>query len=147
MCVLRDRRNTLEACLTSRVGFSRQAQHFVLPHRCFSWQARHFVTWRGCCFHDIAVSGPRKHDTVPKVVFVSALKSGGSFAKQMLFELCANSLKRKTRRKSSSFRFRVSRLEDVSHEMLVLALQALKLGGHSSQNWRKSRAKCAGVMH
>ena len=33
--------------------------------------------------------------------------------------------------KSSIFSFKVSKLEEVSHEMLFLALQTLKLGGRS----------------
>ena len=36
-------------------------------------------------------------------LFVITLKSGGSFAKFMIFELCQNSFRRKTRIKSSIF--------------------------------------------
>ena len=55
VCVLRGRRNTLEARFTLRVGFFEAGaalQHVVLLHRAFSWQAQHFATWRrrGCFF-------------------------------------------------------------------------------------------------
>ena len=67
----------------------------------------------------------------PAQHFVSALKSGGGFATIILLELCKNSFKRKARRKSSIFSFKVSKLEDVSHKMFFLALQTPKLAGHS----------------
>ena len=40
--VLRDRRNTLEACQCKRVVFSWQAQHFAMRRFAFAWQAQHF---------------------------------------------------------------------------------------------------------
>ena len=58
------------------------------------------------------------------------LKSGGSFAKVILFELCKNGFKRKTRTKSSIFELKVRNLKEVSHEMLVLTLQTFKVRGH-----------------
>ena len=57
------------------------------------------------------------------------LRSGESVAKIILFELCKNGFIRKTRTKSSIFIFKVCKVEKVSHEMLFLALQTLKLGG------------------
>ena len=42
--VLRDRRNTLEACQCKRVVFSWQAQHFAMRRFALAWQAQHFVT-------------------------------------------------------------------------------------------------------
>ena len=62
--------------------------------------------------------------------FVSVFKSGGSFAKVILFELCKNGVIRKTRTKSSIFKLKVWNLKEVSHEMLVLALQTFKVRGH-----------------
>ena len=62
--------------------------------------------------------------------FVSVLKSGGSFAQVILFELCKNDFIRKTRTKSSIFKLQVWNLKEVSHEMLVLALQTFKVRGH-----------------
>ena len=56
------------------------------------------------------------------------LKSGGSFAKVILFELCENGFIRKT--KSLIFKLKVWNLKEVSHEMLVLALQTFKVRGH-----------------
>ena len=61
---------------------------------------------------------------------VSVLRSGGSFAKVILFELCKNGFIRKTRTKSSIFKLKVWNLKEVSHEMLVLTLQTLKMRGH-----------------
>ena len=58
---------------------------------------------------------------------MSALKIGGSVTKIIFFELCKNSFIRKL----SIFTFKVSKLEEVSHEMLFLALPSFKLGGHS----------------
>ena len=58
------------------------------------------------------------------------LKSGGSFAKVILFELCENGFIRKTRTKSSIFKLKVWNVKEVSHEMLVLALQTFKVRGH-----------------
>ena len=61
---------------------------------------------------------------------MSVLKSGGSFAKVILFELCENGFIRKTRTKSSIFKLKVWNLKEVSHEMLVLVLQTFKARGH-----------------
>ena len=61
---------------------------------------------------------------------MSVLKSGGSFAKVILFELGENGFIRKTRTKSSIFKLKVWNLKEVSHEMLVLALQTFKVRGH-----------------
>ena len=44
--VLRDRRNTLEACQYQRGTLAWQAQHFAMWRFAFAWQAQHFVTWR-----------------------------------------------------------------------------------------------------
>ena len=100
--------------------FSCHGQHFVLLHRRFSWQAQHlkFGDVAKVLFSRIAVSRLRKDDTVSKVV-----AGVGRCAKIILFELCQNSFIRKTRRKSSIFSFKVSKLEEISHEMLFLALQ------------------------
>ena len=62
--------------------------------------------------------------------FVSVLKGDESFAKVILFELCKNGFIRKTRTKSSIFKFKVWNLKEVSHEMLLLALQTVKVRGH-----------------
>ena len=132
--VLRDRRNTLEATQCKRVVFSWQAQHFVMWPFAMSWQAQHFVTWRRCCFHRSQWQG-RANVTLFQISwqaqqFVSVLKSGGSFAQVILFELCKNDFIRKTRTKSSIFKLQVWNLKEVSHEMLVLTLETLKVRGH-----------------
>ena len=117
LCVFRGRRNTLEACRNSWVGVSWQAQHFVRLHRRFSGQAQHFLTgkryfavgsqWQGC-------ANVTRSQNVAGQHLASAFKSGESFAKFILFELCKNSFITKTRRKSSIFSFKVSKLEEVS---------------------------------
>ena len=99
-----------------------------------SWQAQHFVTWRRSCFHKSQWQG-RANVTLLQISWqaqhlVSVLKSGGSFAKVILFELCKNGLIRKTHTKSSIFKFKVWKLKEVSHEMLVLTLQTCKVRGH-----------------
>ena len=127
--VLRDRRNTLEASQCKRVVFSWQAQHFVMWSFAMSWQAQHFVTWRRCYFHKSHWQG--RANVTPFQIswqaqqFVSVLKSGGSFAKVILFELCENGFIRKTRTKSSIFKLKVWNVKDVSHEM-----QTFKVRGH-----------------
>ena len=99
-----------------------------------SWQAQHFVTRRRCCFHESQWQG--RANVTPFQLswqaqqFVSVLKSGGSFAKVILFELCKNGFIRKTRTKSSIFELKVWNVKEVSHEMLVLALQTFKVRGH-----------------
>ena len=99
-----------------------------------SWQVQHFVTWRRCCFRRSHWQG-RANVTLFQISwqaqqFVSVLKSGGSFAQVILFELCKNDFIRKTRTKSSIFKLKVWNLKEVSHEMLVLTLQTLKVRGH-----------------
>ena len=132
--VLRDRRNTLAVCQCKRVVFSWQAQHFVMWPFAMSWQAQHFVTWRRCCFHESQWQW-RANVTLLQISWqaqdlVIVLKSGGSFAKVILFELCENGFIRKTRTKSSIFELKVWNLKEVSHEMLVLTLQTFKVRGH-----------------
>ena len=132
--VSRDTRNILEGSQCKRVVSSWQAQHFVMWPFAMSWQAQHFVTWRRCCFYEshwqgcanvtlFQISWQAQH-------FVSVLQSGGSFTKVILFELCKNGFIRKTRTKSSIFQLKVWNLKEVSHEMLVLALQTFKVRGH-----------------
>ena len=72
--VSRGRRNTLEACQSQRVIFALQAQHFLLIHFAFAWQAQHFVTWR----RPNQKSWQGHH-------FVMCLKNGESIAKAILF--------------------------------------------------------------
>ena len=155
--VLRDRRNTLEVTQCKRVVFSWQAQHFVMWPFAMSWQAQHFVTWRRCCFHRSHWQG-RANVTLFQISwqaqqFVSVLKSGGSFAQVILFELCKNGFIRKTRTKSSIFKLKVWNLKEVSHEMLVLALQTFKVrvfawqaqdfGSSLIEKLRKPRTNCS----
>ena len=90
--VLRDRRNTLAVCQCKRVVFSWQAQHFVMWPFAMSWQAQHFVTWRRCCFNESQWQW-RPNVTLLQISWqaqdlVIVLKSGGSFAKVILFEVC-----------------------------------------------------------
>ena len=132
--VLGDRRNTLAVCQCKRDVFSWQAQHFVMWPFAMSWQAQHFVTWRRCCFHESQWQW-RANVTLLQISWqaqdlVIVLKSGGSFAKVILFELCKNGFIRKTRTKSSIFELKVWNLKEVSHEMLVLTLQTFKVRGH-----------------
>ena len=49
-CVLRGRRNTLEACQYQHVTFAWQAQHFATRRLAFAWQAQHFVACPKCFF-------------------------------------------------------------------------------------------------
>ena len=69
--------------------------------------------------------------------FVSALQSGGNFAKVLVFELRKYRFTRKIyRRKSSIFSFKVLKVEEVSHELLVLEACRLKFGGSLARNAR-----------
>ena len=70
-----------------------------------------FVTWRRCCFHRSQWQG-RANVTLLQISrqaqqFVSVLKSGGSSAQVILFEVCKNDFIRKTRTKSSIFKLKV----------------------------------------
>ena len=103
----------------------------MLLHRRFSWQAEHLVRWRRCCFHESQCQGCANMTQCQKSAFCECLEKWRKLRKQMLLELCKNSFIRKTRRKSSIFTSTVSKLERVSQEMVFLALQTLKLGGHS----------------
>ena len=81
-----------------------------------SWQAQHFVTWRRCCFHESQWQW-RANVTLLQISWqaqdlVIVLKSGGSFAKVILFELCKNGFIRKTRTKSSIFELKVWNLKE-----------------------------------
>ena len=138
--LLRDRRNTWEACQCKRVVFSWQAQHFVMWPFAMSWQAQHFVMrwkcffdesqWQGCAnVTPLQISWQAQH-------LVSVLKSGGSFAKDILFELCKNGFIRKTRMKSSIFELKVWNLKEASHEMLVLEACCFKSCGSLARNAR-----------
>ena len=109
--VLRGRRNTLETCQYQRVVFT--------------WQAEHFVTWRMRFFCESQCQGSANmtHMTQRQKQaqnFVSALKSGGSFAKFIFFELGKNSFIRTTRIKSS-----------------ILSLKSVKTGGSLARNARE----------
>ena len=55
--VLRDRRNTLDACQCKRVVFSWQAQHLAMRRFAFAWQAQHFVTCPKCFCHESQCQG------------------------------------------------------------------------------------------
>ena len=138
--VLRDRRNTLEACQCKRVVFSWQAQHFVMWPFAMSWQAQHFVTWRRCCFHKSHWQG-RANVTLFQISwqaqqFVSVLKSGGSFAKVILFELCENGSTRKTRTKSSIFKLKVWSFRVLRGRRKTLEAPCLKSWGSLARNAR-----------
>ena len=78
VCVLRGRRNTLEACQCYRVVFS--------------WQAQHFVTWRNGCFDESLCQGCANMTQCQQSWhghhFVACFKSGGSIAKFVIFQLC-----------------------------------------------------------
>ena len=128
--VLRDRRNTLAVCQCKRVVFSWQAQHFVMWPFAMSWQAQHFVTWRRCCFHESQWQW-RANVTLLQISWqaqdlVIVLKSGGSFAKVILFELCKNG----NSHKIVDFRVESVKFEGSLAEMLVLTLQTFKVRGH-----------------
>ena len=75
-----------------RFFVARAARHFVLLHYRFSWPAQHLVTWRRCCFHESQCQGCANMTQCQKSWqgqhFVNAMKSGGNFAKIVLFELC-----------------------------------------------------------
>ena len=109
--VLRDRRNTFEACQDQRVVFAWQAQHFLLIHFAFAWQAQHFVTWR----RSSQKLWQGQH-------LVMSLQNCESIAKVILFHLCKNGSIRKTRMKSSIFSFKVldGRRSDVVLEVGVV---------------------------
>ena len=132
--VLRDRRNTIRSVSMQAHNFLWQAQHFVMWPFAMAWLAQHFVTWRKYFFHESPCHGCANVTQCQKSWqaqhLVSVLKSGGSCAKVILVELCKNSFKRKTRMKPSIFKLKVWNLKEVSHEMLVLALQTFKVRCH-----------------
>ena len=69
VCVLRGRRNTLEACRNSRVGVSWQAQHFALLHPASIFVAGAAFSHVGKkLFCGIATAGLRKRDTVSNLL-------------------------------------------------------------------------------
>ena len=81
----------------------------------------------------IAMAGTRERDNLANIVAGAAFGAcheNLSFAKVILFQLCKNDFIRKTRTKSSIFKLKVWNLKEVSHEMLVLALQTFKVKGH-----------------
>ncbi len=122
------RRNTWEACHCYRVVFSWQAQHSV--HVCFtiSWQAQHLVTWRRYCFDESQRQGCENMTQSQKSWLLSILWVGRSVAtKIIIFELCKNDFKRKTRNKSSILSFKVSKLDEVLRETLVLKAGCVKI--------------------
>ena len=89
--MLRGRRNTLKACQCYPVVFSWQVQHVVLVRFAISWQVQHFVTWRSGCLDESHCQGCANMTQCQKSwqgqFFVSCLKSGGSVAKIVIFEL------------------------------------------------------------
>ena len=149
--VLRDRCNTLETCQCKCVVFSWQAQHFVMWPFAMSWQAQHFVTWQRCFFDKSQCQG-RANLTLLQISWqaqhlVSVLESGGRFAKVILFELCKNGVIRKNSHDIVNFQVESVVLKEVSHEMLVLALQTFKVRGHFRsfllEKLKKPRTKCS----
>ena len=87
--VLRDRRNTLAVCQCKRVVFSWQAQHFVRWPFAITWQAQHLVMWRRCCLRK-SLWQARANVTTLQISWqaqhlVRVMKTGGSFAKVILF--------------------------------------------------------------
>ena len=89
--VLRDRRNTLEACQCKRIVFSWQAQHSATRRLAFAWQAQHFVACPKCFFHESHWQGcanmimTQWQNSWQAQHLVTALKSCGSLAKSNTF--------------------------------------------------------------
>ena len=97
-------------------------------------------------------------------ILCDVLKIGGSLARNIDFEVANFQVLRKTRRKTSILKLQSVKIEEVSHEMLVLVLPpvssrvsgfpvaSLCLWGKlqnlsfchvaNCENWRKSRTKC-----
>ena len=71
--VLRDRRDTLDACQYKCVVVSRQAQHFVMWPFAMSWQAKHCVAQK-VLFRRIAVVGMCKSITFSNIVAGAAFR-------------------------------------------------------------------------
>ena len=106
--------------------FSWQAQHFGRVHRHFSWQAQHFRRvlsrafckshWQGC------VKWRQVANSVAGVAFCDVLKIDGSLARNIDFEVTRFNLLRKLVGTRRFWSYKVWKLEEVSHEMLVLVL-------------------------
>ena len=97
-------------------------------------------------------------------ILCDVLKIGGSLARNIDFEAANFQVLRKTRRKTSILKLQSVKIEEVSHEMLVLVLPPVssRVSGFpvaspclwgklqnlsfchvaNCENWRKSRTKC-----
>ena len=97
-------------------------------------------------------------------ILCDVLKIGGSLARNIDFEVANFQVLRKTRRKTSILKLQSVKIEEVSHEMLVLVLPPVssRVSGFpvaspclwgklqnlsfchvaNCENWRKSRTKC-----
>ena len=130
--VLCGRRNTFATFCEDAWQISWQAQHFRRVHRHFSWEAQHFrrVVLRGFCksHWQSCVKWRQGANSVAGVAFCAMcwkyLKIDGSLARNIDFEVANFHVLRKTRRKTSILKliYKVWKLEEVSHEMLVLVL-------------------------
>ena len=122
-----------------------------------------------CVLLQIALAGLRQVATRCKFrgsrgILCDVLKIDGSLARNMDFEVANCQVLRKTRRKTSILKLQSVKLEEVSHEMLVLVLPPVssRISGFpvaspclwgklqnlsfchvaNCENWRKSRTKC-----
>ena len=124
--VLRGRYNTLATFSEDALHFSWQAQHFGDHHHHFAWQAHRFRRVMLRVFLRIALSviaassGDRCKFRRRRGILRDVLKIDGSLARNI-----ANfTVHEKTRGKTSIRKLQsVKKLEEVSHEMLVLMLQ------------------------
>ena len=128
--VLCGKRNTFATFSEDALQFSWQAQHFGRVHRHFSWQAQHFRRvvlrvfckshWQGC------VNWRQVANSVAGVAFCEMCWKLTEASHETLILMLQNlEVPTKTRRKTSILKIlkqQSVKLEEVSHEMLVLVL-------------------------
>ena len=125
--VLRGRRNTFVTFLEDVLQFSWQAQHFGRVHRHFSWQAQHFRRvllrvfckshWQGC------VKWRQGANSVAGVAFSDMCwKLTEASHETLILRLQIFRFWGKLVGKRRFWSCKVSKLEEVSYEMLVLVL-------------------------
>ena len=146
--VLRGRRNTFATLSEDALQFSWQAHHFGRVHRHFSWQAQHFRRvvlrvfykshWQGC------VKWRQGANSVAGVAFCAMWwKLTEASHETSILRLQIFRFEGKLVGKRRFWSYKVWKLEEVSHQMLVLVLPRVSSRHVSNcENWRNSRTKC-----